>query len=349
MWDVIGHSWAVDFLKQSLARRRLAHAYLLLGPAQIGKRTLALELAKALNCLAEEEERPCGECLACHKIAHSSHPDVRVVEPQDGSLKIDQIRQLQREIALTPHEGRYRVVILRSFDQATTEASNCLLKTLEEPPPQVVLCITAPDRSSLLPTIVSRCQLLNLRPLSLGTVESALRKRWGAGQERATLLARLSGGRLGWAVQAYQEPSILEHRTSHLDSLVKLLDEPRVPRFGYAQKVSRTPEAVSSILETWLSWWRDLLLVHEGKGAEITGKDRSEEITAYASRYSLSQIHGALEAIRTAQKHLERNANLRLTMEVLLLSLPFNEAASSPPPLRGRRLSSACGDFGTPG
>ena len=338
MWNVIGHSWAVDFLKRSLANGRLAHAYLLLGPAQIGKRTLALELAKALNCLAQEKGRPCGECLACHKIAHSTHPDVRVVEPQGGSLKIDQIRQLQREVALTPHEGRYRVAVLRSFDQATTEASNCLLKTLEEPPPQVVLCITAPDASSLLPTIVSRCQLLKLRPLSLEAVESALIKRWGVGQQRAALLARLSGGRLGWAVEAYQEPSILERRASCLDSLVRLLDEPRVPRFAYAQEASRTPEIVSSILETWLCWWRDLLLIHEGSRAQITGHDRTEEITAYASRYSLSQIHGALDAIRTAQQHLQCNANLRLTMEVLLLSFPFNGAASSPPPTRDRRL-----------
>ena len=328
MWDMIGHSWALDYLKRSLANSRLAHAYLLLGPAQIGKRTLALELAKALNCLAQEEERPCGECLACHKIAHSSHPDVRVVEPQDGSLKIDQIRQLQREIALTPHEGRYRVAVLRSFNHATTEASNCLLKTLEEPPPQVVLCITAPDTSSLLPTIVSRCQLLKLRPLSLEAVESALIERWGVEQQRAALLARLSSGRLGWAVEAYQEPSILQHRASCLDSLVRLLDEPRVPRFVYARKTSRSSESVSSILETWLSWWRDLLLAHEGKATEIAGHDRAEEIAAYASRYSLSQIHGALEAIRTAQQRLEWNANLRLTMEVLLLSFPFNREAS---------------------
>lgn len=328
MWNVIGHSWAVDFLKQSLASGRLAHAYLLLGPAQIGKRTLALELAKALNCLAEEEERPCGECLACRKIVHSSHPDVRVVEPQGGSLKIDQIRQLQREVALTPHEGRYRVVILGDFDRATTEASNCLLKTLEEPPPQVVLCITAPDASSLLPTVVSRCQLLNLRPLSLEAVESALMKRWGADHERAALLARLSGGRLGWAVKAYQDPSGLRNRSSCLDSLVRLLHELRVPRFAYAQKASRAPEIIPTILETWLSWWRDLLLVREGNGTEITGRDRSEEITAYASRYSLSQIHGALAAIGTAQQHLECNANLRLTLEVLLLSFPFSAATS---------------------
>ncbi|MEA3345701.1 MAG: DNA polymerase III subunit delta' [Chloroflexota bacterium] len=322
MWSLIGHSWAVDFLRQSLANGQLAHAYLLLGPPQIGKRTLALELAKALNCLAEEEERPCGRCPACRKIAHSTHPDVRVLEPEDGSLKIDQIRQLQRELALTPHEGRYRVAILTDFDQATTEASNCLLKTLEEPPPQVVLCLTAPDTSALLPTIVSRCQLLRLRPLSLETVESALVEHWGVDQKRAALLAHLSGGRLGWAVEAHQQPSILERRTEWLDSLVKLLNEMRVPRFAYAEEASQSPELVADILEIWLSWWRDLLLAHEDNYAEVTNLNRSEEITEYAAQYSLDQIRGALEAVRASQKWLESNANLRLTLEVLLLSFP---------------------------
>ena len=327
MWNVVGHSWAVNFLRQSLANKRLAHAYLFLGPPQIGKRTLALELAKALNCLAEESERPCGECLACRKIAHSTHPDVRVIKPEGGSLKIDQVRQLQREVALTPHEGRYRVAILTSFDRATAEASNCLLKTLEEPPPQVVLCLTAQDTSLLLPTITSRCQLLHLRPLPLETVESALVEHWGVDRKKAALLAHLSEGRLGWAVEAYQRPAILEHRESCLDSLVQLLNEPRVPRFAYAQEISNTPEAIPGILEMWLSWWRDLLLVHEGNDA-IMNLDRNEELATYAARYSLSQIYRALEAIRTAQQQVEGNANPRLTLEVLLLSFPLPDKSN---------------------
>jgi DNA polymerase-3 subunit delta' len=323
MWDVIGHSWAVDFFHQTLANGRLAHAYLLLGPAHIGKRTLALELAKALNCLAEDAERPCGRCLPCQKIAHSTHPDVRVIEPEDGSLKIGQIRELQRQMTLTPHEGRYRVAILPRFDRATIEASNCLLKTLEEPAPQVVLCLTAPETSPLLPTIVSRCQLLHLRPLPMEAVEAALVERWGVEREQAALLAHLSQGRLGWAVEAHDQPAILERRTSFLDSLAELLNEQRVPRFALAQRVSRTPEVVSDILEIWLSWWRDVLLIHEGNHGEITNLDRGDEIAAYATRYSLDQIYQAMQAIRTAQQQLESNSNLRLTLEVLLLSFPL--------------------------
>lgn len=329
MWSVVGHPWAVDFLEQSLVSARLAHAYLLLGPANIGKEALALEFAKALNCLSEEAARPCGECLSCRKVDHSTHPDVRVIQPEGGSTKIDQIRQLQREIMLTPHEGRYRVAILSGFDQATVEASNCLLKTLEEPPPQVVLCLTAPVLSGLLPTIVSRCQILHLRPLPIELVESALVQRWGVDQERAALLAHLSGGRLGWAVRAHREPAILEHRSRSLNALVQLLSSPRVPRFMYADKTSRTAGAVPDILEEWLSWWRDLLFTIEGNGQDVTNRDRCEEIREYALRYSLRQVHGAMQAVLAAQQQLESNANLRLTLEVLLLSFPLPPHGSS--------------------
>jgi DNA polymerase-3 subunit delta' len=244
-------------------------------------------------------------------------------------MKIEQIRQLQREIILTPHEARYRVAILSSFDQATTEASNCLLKTLEEPPSQVVLCLTSPNASPLLPTILSRCQVLHLRPLSPEAVQSALVERWGVEQETAALLAHLSGGRLGWAVEAHREPDILKHRSDSLDSLVELLNAPRVPRFAYAETASRTSKAVPDILEAWLSWWRDLLLAHEGSDGEITNLDRREEITTHATRYSLHQIYTGMQAIRAAEQQLESNANVRLTLEVLLLSFPLPRHGSS--------------------
>jgi len=159
VWQVVGHEWAVELLKRSLTNGRVAHAYLLTGPPQIGKTTLALNFAQALNC--QNPEGPCGECLSCRKIAHGTHPDVRVIEGQGGTIKIDQIRALQRQAALSCTEGRWKVFILRQMERATTEAANCLLKTLEEPPAHVILVLTASEADALPPTIVSRCQVLN--------------------------------------------------------------------------------------------------------------------------------------------------------------------------------------------
>ena len=323
MWQVVGHKWAVDLLKRALASGRVAHAYLLTGPPQIGKRWLALNFAQALNCLSDNnEEKPCGQCLACTKIAHGNHPDVQIIEGENGTLKIDQMRTLRHEAALSPLEGRWKVYIIRQMEQATAEAANCLLKTLEEPPSNVILMLTASEAEALVPTLVARCQGLNLRPLATETVQRALQERWGGDVERAQLLARLSGGRLGWAVTASQNDAILARREKHLDEMMALLGQGRVERLEYAQQISLNPEAVPELLHLWISWWRDLLLAASGSSVGITNVDREDTLRIQAQRYSLGQVRDFVEALRASVWRLERNANTRLTLEVLMLSLP---------------------------
>jgi DNA polymerase-3 subunit delta' len=323
MWQVVGHEWAVDLLKRALASERVAHAYLFTGPPQIGKRSLALNFAQALNCL--DQEKPCGQCLACNKVAHGSHPDVQIIEGEGKTLKIDQMRTLRHEAALSPLEGRWKVYIIRQMEQATAEAANCLLKTLEEPPPHVILMLTASQSEALFPTIISRCQVLSLRPLATETVQRALQERWGADVERAELLARLSGGRLGWAVTANQNDAILAHRAKYLDEMIALMAQGRVERLEYAQQLSHNSEAIPELLHLWLGWWRDLLLAAGGSSAGIINIDREDILRAQAQRYSLSQVRNFVEALRVAAWRLERNANTRLTLEVLLLSLPTTD------------------------
>jgi DNA polymerase-3 subunit delta' len=320
MWQVVGHEWAVELLERGLANGRTAHAYLLLGLPQIGKTTLALNFAQALNCL--NEGKPCGQCRSCLKIAHGSHPDVRVIEAVNGTIKIDQIRAMQREVALSPHEGHWKVYVIRQMERATIEAANCLLKTLEEPPDQVILMLTASDMDQLLPTIISRCQVLNLRPPAMTLVQKALEERWGVDPERARLLARLSGGRLGWAVRASEDEAILRKREKSLDEMIELMGQKRVERLRYAQHLSQSPDGLRKVLDLWLSWWRDLLLIKGDSSTEVTNVDREATLRSQARGYSLTQVRGFIEALRTAVWQLEHNANTRLTLEVLMLSLP---------------------------
>jgi DNA polymerase-3 subunit delta' len=320
MWQVVGHEWAVDLLKRALTSERVAHAYLFTGPPQIGKTSLALNFAQALNCL--DQEKPCGYCLACSKIARGHHPDVQVIKGEGGTIKIDQMRALRHEAALSPLEGHWKVYIIRQMEQATAEAANCLLKTLEEPPTHVILLLTATESEALLPTIVSRCQVLNLRPLATETVQKALQEHWGVDVERAQLLARLSSGRLGQAVAASQNDAILDQREKHLDDMLALTGQGRVERLEHAQKLSLNPEATQELLHLWLSWWRDLLLVASGSLAGIINVDREDMLRAQAQWYSLGQVREFVEALRTALWQMEHNANTRLTLEVLLLNLP---------------------------
>ena len=319
-WGVVGHEWAVALLRSSLSAGRVAHAYLLSGPPQIGKRTLALALAQALNCA--EPDAPCGRCSSCQKIARGIHPDVRLIaaEGAGGNIKIEQVRALQHEAVLAPYEGRYRVFIVRQMEQATLEAANSLLKTLEEPSAQVILILTAVHSESLPRTIVSRCQHLGLRPVAAAVIEEMLRDK-GIAPTQAQLLARLSGGRLGWALQAAEDELLLRRRQQDLDRLSRLLTAGRVERLASAHEVSGDPADARQLVELWTCWWRDVVLF--GQGAEgLVNSDQNEQHSAVSRQIAPAQALAIVRALQATAAQLEANVNTRLALEGLFLQLP---------------------------
>jgi DNA polymerase-3 subunit delta' len=312
------------------------------GPRHIGKATLARTFAMALNCEAADiEERPCGRCRPCMLIAKGHHPDVRLLLPEVSgrgkqTLKIDQIRGLQQELSLTATEARYKVAILKQFDAANPSAANAFLKTLEEPPNHVILLLTASEADALLPTISSRCRTINLRPLATSQIEQVLREKHQAKPDQARLLAHLATGRLGWAVQAIQDPTVLEERASELDLLKDILAENRNGRFNIADKLARQPELLPEILQTWLSWWRDLAILtwrsgeHNGHN-QITNIDDIAWLQEAAGIYSAPETTAGLKRTEKSLWALERNANARLVLENLFLKYPPGRLVPAPP------------------
>jgi DNA polymerase-3 subunit delta' len=333
MWRTTGHEKAINTLKRGFGEGRVAHSFLIAGPAQIGKMTLALDLARMVNCIGHET--PCGECGQCRRIDAGLHPDVHVIgigeqKGREGrsrvSIGIDQVRELQKEASLKPYEGRHRVFIIDGAELLSEEASNSLLKTLEEPPDQVIFVLLASEPDGLLSTILSRCQRLDLKPLPLSQLTEALQKRYEVETELAQEIARLSGGRPGWAFQMLEQPDLMETRGERLTSIEELLRSPLDERFSYASDLStaftKSRDSVREEMQLWLEWWRDVLVTKEGVPQFVTNLSRKDALEAAASELSSHQIVNAIKAIHQAMEYLERNVNSRLALEELMLSLP---------------------------
>ncbi len=328
-WDLVGHEWVVERLRRDIAQQRVRHAYLFTGPAGIGKRTLVAAFARALLCAAPDP--PCGQCRHCSLTLKGSHPDLLTVEPiisgksvRAAKIKIEPMRQLIYDLALKPVEAQRRVARLLRFDAANDEAQSAFLKTLEEPPGQTVLLLTAERADDLLPTIVSRCEGVALRPLPRETVASALITRWLVPAERAELLAHLSQGRLGWAVRTQQDDSALEARAQKLDDLSALVGGTRVTRFAYAERLAKegTVERIQETLDLWLAYWRDVLLAASGASTPLANPDREADIRRLAATVTPAAASQVMQGLRRTGELLEKNANARLALEVCLLDWP---------------------------
>jgi DNA polymerase-3 subunit delta' len=333
MWNIVGHDAAVARFTRSLREGQAPHAYLIAGPAQTGKRTLATAMAMAWNCDGlDEDGGPCGRCRSCRRIADGKHSDVLTVglpshdEPSRKNIGIDQVREIGRFVTLEPFEGRRRVVIIDGAETLSTEAANAFLKTLEEPPAAVSLILLTDQEEALLETVRSRCQRLALSPLPRRIIAQALVERWGAAAEQADLLAGLSRGRIGWAVAALSDASVLAHRAETLDMIHSLALATRSGRLAYAADLAtrfgRDRTAVLWTLDLWREWWRDVLHVSAGTGLTVTNVDDLPAITKVAAQCSMKAIVLFLESLKRTGTYLQQNVNPRLALEVLFLDLP---------------------------
>jgi DNA polymerase-3 subunit delta' len=324
-WDIVGHEWAVEALSAQVAQGRLRHAYLFTGSPGVGRRTLALRLAQAVNCLQPPAPgAPCRACRACQQIERMQHPDLSVIQAEQvgGRLKVEQVRSLQHSLALAPYEARCRFALLLRFEEANDSAANALLKTLEEPNERVVLALTADSLENLLPTIVSRCTVIRLRPAPVAQVEAYLAAQPGIEPETARLAAHLSGGRAGFALRLAQDAERRQQRLDWLQDHQRLLSAGRVDRFHYAEKLARDKPAARLLLGDWLLLWRDVLLRASGAAASPANVDCADEIERLAARCGAELARQAIAGLEQTQSLIDRNINARLALEVMLLNLP---------------------------
>jgi len=334
-WPIIGHQSAVDLLQRSIAAGQIGHAYLISGPQGIGRRTLARTFAQALVCDAPLPERPCGVCSACRRTARGIHPDVMTVsleqqaavdnDSKNTHIAIDTIRELRSNLSLRPLEADWRVAILEDVELFTLHAYDALLKTLEEPPPFVVLLLIATELESVPETIRSRCRPLTLEPLSRAEVAASLTVR-GVDAAQAAMLAGITRGRIGQAIGLANDRAALDARRESIDAGLEMMERP-VAALGGVRRMTdifrRGQRArVEADLDTLLSLWRDLLLIAADCPKQIVNVDVSDRLRRLAGAWTLAQIHDGLAATHQALFDLSINVQPRLALDRMVTQWP---------------------------
>ncbi|MEE4313046.1 MAG: DNA polymerase III subunit delta' [Desulfofustis sp.] len=303
-----GQEKAKRLLERIFVSQRLAHAYLFRGPDGVGKRFCALLVAARLNCRRPTEIGACGECLSCRKYLSGNHPDFITVSPDGGTIKIDTIRELCRSLAYPPYESPVRTVVLEDVHTLRSEAANSLLKTLEEPPEHNVLILTAESSREVLPTILSRCQIIPFHPLSSAQTTLVLRQQEPEiSDSEAESLAAIAGGSPGLALLLRRQGIIEVWR-----DLVSLLTETAGDSADSVAALLQTAERIAA-LKQYLPLLLDLLRFRVG--------DQATERSSRAGLSRSESVRARLAAIDRAERRLARNCNRSLVCEVLLFDL----------------------------
>ena len=272
---------------------------------------------KSMGYLDQSSGYPCGQCSPCLRIAAGTHPDIALIQPEGGVIKIAQIRNLCRILSMKPFEGEMRVAILVDAHLMNHSAGNALLKILEEPPEQTLLILTAGQASDLLPTIVSRCQHIRFNPVARAALSGALIQHHGFSAEEASTVAALSCGSFSRSL-AMKHSAWMSRRDWLITELDRLGSSPLHVVLALSEKLSKNRDALSDVFEVMVSWFRDLLIA-TGNPAKIMNLDRLDLVQKASRRYPASALIHSLNDVKTAQSHVEARTNVRLSMDHLLL------------------------------
>lgn len=308
--DILGQNKPVEMLKSYLAESRLSGAYLFTGPEGVGKKLLAKTLAKAVNCL-ELSADSCNKCVSCRKIEAGQHPDIHIIENGEDDIKIESIRQLQKEIYLRAYEAKVKVFIIDNCHKLTSEAQNSLLKVLEEPPKNSLIILITDKPGLLYKTVISRCRALRLEPMPRRTVEEELKNNHKLDPQFSHFLSYFSEGRLGYALKL-KDTDIFLQKNKIIDKFV-LSRTANLESFSLQKK-----DEFKGFLNVLATWFRDMYLLKTGVAhSELINFDRKNDLLKAMGSFTFLELNAILDTISDSFNYLEQNINSRLILHNL--------------------------------
>lgn len=319
--DVVGQEKIAHMFRSALKRGRLGHAYVFSGPDRRGMKQMALELSKAINCTAAGEEA-CDRCVNCVRIAHGNHPDVHVIAPDGKSVKIEQMRTLQRRAAYHAMEAAMTVVIIEAAETMTLQAANSLLKFLEEPADKVIAILLTENSHALLPTVVSRCQFVPFQYVPSEKLSEQLIDE-GMARERAAAAARLASGleearqlaKETWFASAMQLTTQLTHAMCEGAGKALIVVQEQLMK----SEVGRTH--LESFLDLMILWYRDMLNIKLGCSQPLTFLEQTDDLKQQVTKWTEPGLVHAIENLIFAKRELKAHVAPQLVVEGWVLSV----------------------------
>jgi len=338
-WGIIGHDAAVDQLAASIRAGRVSHSYLITGPAGVGRTTLALALARALNCESSVDERPCFTCDSCRRVSRRAHPDVTVADmawqqemvPRKNNSRvprtefsIDAIRWLRQDIVTRPLLGRWKLHIIDDAGKLSADAPDAYLKTLEEPPPYAVIIMIAENEDVVSETIRSRCRHIALGNVPTDTIRAAL-LAGGTSDSQVTTIARAARGRVAWALRMAAKPENLTKRTAQIEDAFEKIATPlgRVEIAGIiARDFTKKRDATKLMLDDWLGLWRDALLHRAGMSDAVVYPELADRLGRLAFQHEIADLYRAIWSTQRCMSDLDANVQARIAMHAMVMQWP---------------------------
>jgi DNA polymerase-3 subunit delta' len=319
--DMIGQERLIHYLEVSIINQTIGHAYIFEGPEGIGKRRAAIAFAKGIQCRNYQGDA-CNTCSSCLKINSGNHPDVRVIEPDNTTIKNKQIEELQQDLLRKPYESGKKIYIIHQADCMTISAQNRLLKTLEEPPEYGIILLMSTNANRFLPTIRSRCQILKFNRVEEQKIEKFIKNNYHVAEDEAKMLAGLSDGLIGKAVKMQESEDFKVQREEVIQIIEKVLNENELNVFDSVKFFQIYKENIDELLDWMILWFRDMLILQEtGSEKFLINSDKSVTLQRQFNRIGYEKITNSIKIIEKTKKNIKANVNFQLAIEIMLLSM----------------------------
>lgn len=317
---IIGHEKQIRALKNSIKKGTISHSYLFEGEEGLGKKTVAYAFAKSLLCERGQDE-PCNACSSCIKFDSSNHPDFKIISPTNDTIPIKEIVNLVKDISIIPFESNRKIYIIDNCHNMRLESQNALLKTLEEPPEYVTIILITSEKDKIIPTILSRCQIIKFYSLENSKIVNLLVEKYNIEINKAKFIASFSKGSLKKSLELANSSDFFNMRDRIIDLIDSLLKGDKVKAISSLDFFNENKDNAEEILDLMLYWFRDLLVLKETDNRDLLiHKDMVEKL-ASQTYVELNRINGIIYRIDETKINIRRNVNYNLLIETMLLSI----------------------------